>query len=305
MFFGTSQFAAPALKAVIDSRHHLLAVVTKSGRISGRGLKESPTAVKLFLDSYALGIPIIQPEKLKDESFQREVAALNAEIFTVASFPIMPMKLVNIPPLGCLNLHPSLLPQYRGAAPIHWALLKGETVTGLTTFFIGGRIDAGNILLQREIPIRPEEGFQSLHDRLAEEGAELLLKSLDLIAGGEFNTIPQDEALATPAPKVGAEDMRIDWNQPAAQIFNRVRAFSPYPGAFTRLQGKRLKIVTCRIAGGESLPPGKGICVEGGMIVGCGSKENIELLKVQLEGKKILPCSAFVCGFREKEWMFE
>ncbi len=301
IFCGTSAFAIPALKAVVDSRHQLLAVVTKSDRIAGRGLKESPTAVKLFMDSYAPQIPVLLPSKLRDLTFQREVERLGSELFVVASFPIMPMALVKIPPLGCLNLHPSMLPKYRGAAPIHWTLLNGETITGVTTFFIGGKIDAGNILRQREVTVNPDDSYQTLHNHLAEKGAELLLESLDLVSKGDLKTVPQDESKATPAPKVSPEDMRIDWTEPAEKIRNRVRAFSPYPGAFTFIEGKRLKIVSCEIAGGQSLPPGKGVCGKKSMLVGTGSEANLRLLELQLEGKKCLPCEAFICGLRKNE----
>ena len=303
IFFGTSEFAIPALKLLLDSQHQVLAVVTKCDQPSGRGLREKPTPVKTFVLNHAPSTVLIQPAKLRNREFLDDVARLGAEIFVVASFPIMPMSLVEIPPMGCLNIHPSLLPEYRGAAPIRWTLINGETRTGVTTFFIGGKVDAGNILLQRETEIAPDENYGRLHDRLSEMGAELAIESLKAIAKGEIHTRQQDNSLATPAPKITPEQLRIDWTRDAASIHNQVRAFSPGPGAYTILNGKLLKVLTSEPDYSRRIPPGSGICERNGLFAGCGDGA-LELLEVQMEGRKCLPAKAFICGFRDKEFSF-
>ena len=286
IFFGTSEFAIPAVEKVWQSNHHLLAVVSKSDRKAGRGRKEQPTPVSEFVRSRTSGIELIQPPRLKDPDLWERLQKLKADIFLVASFPILPMEIVSIPELGCLNLHPSLLPQYRGAAPIQRTLLAGEKETGISTFFIGGKIDAGGILLQKRMEIYPDDNFGSLHDRLAEAGADLMLESLDIIAQGGYTTIHQDDSFATPAPKIKSSELRIDWNDSAHNIHNKVRAFSPSPGAYTELNGRRLKIFTSQPSTDCQDAAGAGRVIDNELIVSCG-EGSLKLLEIQIEGKVI------------------
>jgi methionyl-tRNA formyltransferase len=303
IFCGTSEFAVPVLRAVLESRHEVLAVVTKSEKPSGRGLKERPTAVKSFVQQYSPDMTIIQPPKLKDRDFQNKLHSLKVDAFVVASFPIMPMSMVEIPARGCINIHPSMLPLYRGAAPIQWALIDGAEKTGVSTFIIGKVVDAGKILLQGEMDIYPDEYFGSLHDRLSMLAAELAVESIDLVEKGNFKALPQDESKATAAPKIKKEDLLINWNNSAVAVYNRVRAFSPSPGAYTILNGKRLKILKAKPDYSHDLSPGAGLCHKTGLFAGC-SDGALELLEVQMEGKKCLSEEAFICGFKEKELVF-
>jgi methionyl-tRNA formyltransferase len=303
VFFGSSDFSIPILERVLKSEHQVLAVVTKSDKPAGRGLKESPTSVKIFVQKFFPSYKLIQPAGLREQNFLSEIAELKAELFLVASFPIMPKELVDLPLRGCLNVHPSLLPKYRGAAPIRWTLLNGEKKTGVSTFFIGGKIDSGNILLQREIEIYPDEDYASLHQRLSQLGAELAVSSLRQIAEGEFATFPQDESSATPAPKIKSEHLKIDWSRSAEAIYNQIRAFSPEPGAYTHLEGKRLKILKAQLDFSRTLPPGQAICDKNELFVGCGQGALI-LCQLQMEGKKCLPAETFICGWRKKSMIF-
>jgi methionyl-tRNA formyltransferase len=297
IFLGTAEFAIPALTAIIKSPYKLIAVVTKSDKPSGRGLKEKPSPVKLFLQKYHPAIKLMQPDSLKNPSFQEELADWGADLFVVCAFPIMPSTMVKIPRLGCINIHPSLLPKYRGAAPIRWSLINGETKTGVTTFFIGEKIDAGNILLQREIVVSPEEDYGELHHRLSLIGAELAPESIALIANGTYHLLPQDESLATPAPKIQSEDLLLDWNSEAVTLNNRIRAFSPEPGAFTILDNKRLKIFRARPEPELALSPGETLRQKKQLLVGC-SKGSLAILEIQLEDKKRMPIEDFLKGYR-------
>jgi methionyl-tRNA formyltransferase len=300
IFCGTSEFALPALKALLNSRNSVLAVVTKSDQPAGRGLRQKSTPVKVFMEKEFPQVPVLQPINLRDENFLQRLRGFEAEIFVVASFPIMPMKMVRLPYKGCLNIHPSLLPQYRGAAPIRWALINGDTETGITTFLIGEKIDAGNILLQRPTTISPNENYGYLHQRLAEIGAELALESLDLLEKGQITPKLQDESQASMAPKITSEDLKLNWNWDAISVHNRVRAFSPDPGAFTFLNGLRLKIFASATHTNVNLECGKVLIDGHRMFVGC-KKGALELLEVQMEGKKRLPMVEFLRGSRFKE----
>lgn len=304
IFFGSSGFAVPVLKSLLESGHEVLAIVTKSEKPAGRGLKEKPTDIRIFADSNAPGVKLIQPKKLRDTGFHDELRALGADIFVVASFPIMPMEVVNIPAKGCLNVHPSLLPKYRGAAPIRWTLLNGESRTGVSAFFIGGKVDTGSILLQRETGIDPNENHDTLHDRLSFIGAEIALESLTLIESGSFKTILQDESLATPAPKITKEQLLIDWNRPAVEIHNQIRAFSVNPGAYTVLDGKRLKILKGKIDLELKLSPFTGICEKKTMYAGCAD-DSLEILELQMEGKKRMTAEAFLIGYKKDRMQFK
>jgi len=295
IFLGTSEFAVLPLQSLLNSPHTVAAVVTKSDRISGRGRKQQPTPVKQCIEKLYPQIPLFQPESLKDSSFHQTLASLQPDIFVVASFPIMPQTLVELPPLGCLNIHPSLLPKYRGAAPIRWTLMNGDTVTGVTTFFIGGKIDAGNLFLQLSTEIYPLEDYGSLHNRLSQLGAELAVKSLDLISQGKVFTSLQDESQAIPAPKIRKEHCLIDWNKSAQSICNQIRALSPEPGAYTIVEGKRLKLYASQIHPKKPIETGKTFVYQDKLFIGCQDL-CLELIEVQLEGKRRLKAADFLRG---------
>ncbi len=237
---GTPDFAIPSLKRLIQSRHAVVGVVTIPDKPKGRGRRLSASPVKIFALEHDL--KVLTPERLEDESFVDALKELSPDLIVVVAFRILPEVIFSLPPLGTINLHASLLPKYRGAAPINWAIMNGETKTGLTTFYIKKKVDTGDIILQREIEIYPEENFGQLHDRMAELGAEVLLQTVDLIEKGEAKAFRQDEALATPAPKITPEHCQIDWSREAVQIKNQIRGLAPSPGAFTQFRGKILKI---------------------------------------------------------------
>ncbi|MGQ9799569.1 MAG: methionyl-tRNA formyltransferase, partial [Ignavibacterium sp.] len=214
IFMGTPQFAIPSLKAIYESKHQLLAVVTTPDRERGRGQKITFTAVKQFaIDN---NIPVYQPEKLKgNQEFVEQMKSLQSDLFVVVAFRILPKEIFEIPRYGSFNLHASLLPKYRGAAPIQWALINGETETGLTTFKLAEKVDTGNIYLQEKIPIYPEDDFGTLHDKLSELGADVVLRTIEMIESGNYQLLQQDDSLASFAPKITKEICRIDWNKSA------------------------------------------------------------------------------------------
>ena len=240
IFFGNPKFAVPSLKRLASSSHEIVSVVTSPDRPSGRGRKLRAPDVKVAAKQ--LGLPVLQVEYLKDTSFLEKIAELAAALFVVVAFRILPSELFGISPLGAINLHASLLPKYRGAAPINRAIMAGETVTGVTTFQIKKKVDTGNILLQRGEMISPDDSFDSLHDRLSHLGAELLLESIDGLENGTLKPVAQDPALATKAPKLQPGEGEIDWSKPAVVINNLIRGLCSVPGAFTYRSGNKLKI---------------------------------------------------------------
>ncbi len=241
VFYGTPNFAVASLSKMHASGFTPVAVVTSPDKPAGRGMKLHTSAVKDW--AIQENIPLLQPENLKSEAFQKQLSNLNPDLQIVIAFRMMPESVWNFPPLGTLNLHASLLPDYRGAAPINHAIMNGETKTGVTTFFLKHEIDTGDILLQREIEIYPEDDAGSLHDRLMEAGAELVVESLIKIKSGRYETHEQImDAHAKKASKIFKETCEIDWSQSVAKIHNQIRGLSPVPGAFTHFQNKTLKI---------------------------------------------------------------
>ncbi len=233
---GTPDFAVPVLDAIVQAGYNVVGVVTVPDKPAGRGKKLKPSPVK----KYALehGLFLMQPEKLRDESFINTLKGLQPDLQVVVAFRMLPKVVWEIPPLGTFNLHASLLPQYRGAAPINYAIINGETQTGLTTFLIDDKIDTGNIILQQALPIDQKDNFETLHDKMMVAGAELVLKTIEMLDKGEVKPIDQkslinDDSLLKPAPKILKEDCRIDWNKPAEDIYNFIRGLSPWPVAFT------------------------------------------------------------------------
>lgn len=293
LFLGTPEFAVPSLEILAD---RLVGVVTHPDRPKGRHLKVSPPPVKSAAEKYNL--PIHQPGRVSSPEFIAELKKIAPDlIVTVAFGEILSKEVLEIPKIGCINLHASLLPKYRGAAPIAWALMNGESVTGLTTFWLEEQLDSGDIIFQKEVQITADDTRGRLEKRLAEAGSKLLLETVN--KGMEIR-IPQDESQATYAPKLKKEDGHIDWKQSAAKIHNKIRAMNPRPGAYTFMKGKRVEIWTSAIAEGKGEP---GIVVflnEQGIGVSAG--EGVLLIKeLQVEGKKRIPAVDFIHGYRINE----
>lgn len=301
IFMGTPDFAIPSLKRLIQSRHEIAGVVTAFDKPKGRGRKLSESPVKRFALEHNL--KVLTPENLKDEGFVKILKELSSDLMVVVAFRILPEVVFSLPPLGTINLHASLLPKYRGAAPINWAIMNGETKTGLTTFYIRKKVDTGDIILQRKIEIHPEENFGELHDRMAQLGADVLLETVDLIDRGEVRALKQDDAHATPAPKITPEHCRIDWSREATEIKNQIRGLAPSPGAFTFFRGKVLKIFKTEVIGEIPFTDDFGKVVESdkkeSLWVRTG-KGILSLLEVQPEGKKRMSIEEFLRGYRIK-----
>ncbi|MFH1160639.1 MAG: methionyl-tRNA formyltransferase [bacterium] len=248
VFFGTPEFAVESLQAILQAGFEVAAVVTAPDKPAGRGLKLSPSPVKLY--ALSRDISVLQPVHLKSQDFIKDLAALNADLFVVVAFRILPREIWGMPSLGTFNLHASLLPQYRGAAPINWAIINGESETGVTTFFINDQIDTGEILLQEKVSIGRDETAGDLHDRLMNIGAELVVRTIRQISGGGAMPVSQEILIANdlnlkPAPKLQKLDFRIEWNDDVAHVYNRIRGLSPYPGAYAEIplaDGSHLKI---------------------------------------------------------------
>lgn len=241
LFMGTPEFAVPTLKAIYEAGHHIEGVVTQPDRPGGRGKKLRPSAVKQA--ALGMNLPLMQPEKVSEPGFIEQIRAINPEVVVVVAFgQILPPELLNLPRHGCINVHASLLPRYRGAAPIHRAVINGETETGVTTMFMDRGLDTGDMLLKASTPIYDGDNVGSVHDRLALIGAGLLVETLAGLPGGEIIRTPQDHGRATYAPMLGAADEMIVWEDSARSIFNLVRGMDPWPGARTNLEGKVLKI---------------------------------------------------------------
>jgi len=300
VYMGTPEFAVPSLEGLIGrAEHEVAGIVTAPDRPKGRGLKTLTSAVKDAALRH--GLPLWQPDKLRDPGFLQDLRAVEADLFVVVAFRILPAELLKIPPMGTVNLHPSLLPRYRGAAPIQWAVMGGDEETGVTTFLVERQVDAGDILCQETVPIGPEETAGELHDRLSRIGANLLLRTLDLMAAGGIRPRPQT-GRATPAPRIVREDGRIDWRLPARAIHNRVRGLNPVPMAFTTWRGKSLRVITSRPValeeGGACLPGGIVCADEGrGLIVRTGDG-GLELVRVQPEGRSRMDGAEFMRGYR-------
>lgn len=298
VFMGTPQFAVESLKALVENKHEISAVVTVPDSPRGRGLKMQSSAVKEFAEGH--NFPILQPEILKDEKLISKLKFLNADCFVVVAFKILPKEIFTIPKYGTVNVHASLLPAYRGAAPINWAIINGEKKTGVTTMFIDTKVDTGNILKQTEVLIKVEMNAGELYDLLAQEGANLLVETISLIERNDITPIKQDETKATKAPKINNDVALIDFFKPALNVNNLIRGLSPYPAAYSFLNGKKVKVFKSRVVPAAKGEPGviKEIssssftvkCLDGG----------IEVLELQIEGKKRMLTKAFLNGFNLK-----
>ncbi len=294
IFMGTPDFAVPSLKKLFESKHKVAAVVTTPDKERGRGQKVSFTPVKEF--ALANKVPVLQPDKLKDENFINELKKYDADLFVIVAFRILPKEVFTIPVKGSFNLHGSLLPKYRGAAPIQWALIKGEKETGLTTFALAEKVDTGNIYYQGKIEIKDEDNFGTLHDKMRELGAEVVLKTVEMIESGNFTLKEQDSSLASPAPKITKEIQQINWNKPAVEIHNLIRGLSPYPGAFFYHTNKLIKIYSSKLSN-EKLNPGEIKQTKTELYVGCG-EGSLKILELQQEGKRRMHTEGFLRGYR-------
>jgi methionyl-tRNA formyltransferase len=298
VFCGTPMFAVPCLEALVRERFDVQLVVSQPDRPKGRGLELAPTPVKQVALTH--GIPVTQPEKIKNApEFRAQLEQIRPDaIIVVAYGRIIPQWMIDLPPLGNINVHASLLPKYRGAAPIQWAIAKGETVTGVTTMRIDAGLDTGAMLMKAEMPIPANDNAVTLSPRLAELGALLLIETLRALISGGVKPSPQDDAQATLAPLLTKEDGRIDFARTAQEIANRQRGFQPWPGAFTTFRGKLFTVHAARPGIGLKLSPGELLANEDSLYVGAGQGTSLELLEAQLEGKKRMSARDFANGYR-------
>ncbi len=296
VFFGTPSFALPTLQSLLDGRDQVVGIVTQPDREKGRGRKVVLSPVKELALRY--GLNPLQPVKAKEEAFQGALRNLQPDIMVVVAYgQIIPKSVLSIPKYGAVNVHASLLPKYRGAAPIAWAILNGEKVTGVTTMLLDEGMDTGDILLQTEVPIGDGETCETLHDRLASSGAQLLLETLEKTKTGDIHPIPQDHSKATYAPLLKKEDGHIDWKKEAREIDRQIRAFNPWPGAFTKWGDQLLKIYQGEIR--KRAPVGKA-----GTVIWVGSdfievetgKDSYLIKEIQLEGRRRMTLREFLSG---------
>lgn len=294
VFMGSPDFAVPSLHAIHRSEHELLAVATNPDKRRGRGSSTSPTIVNKT--AVELGYPVIETESTKDPAFAHVLEKLQADLFVVVAFRILPPEILKIPSLGAINLHASLLPEYRGAAPIHHAILDGKEETGCSVFLLNERVDTGNILGQTKVRIGPDETTGELYDRLKTTGADLLLKTIARIDKGDMKGIPQDDTKATAAPKIHPEDGKVNFNDSAQNAYNRIRAMTPFPGAWAIYADEKIKIRKSRLKPSLHLKEGELHFRDGRLYAGCRSG-SVELIEVQLPGKKSISGEDFANGY--------
>ena len=306
VFFGTPVFAVASLRNLVMLGHHVAAVVTAPDKPAGRGLKPKPSPVKGFAET--MNIPVLQPANLKDPAFLDQLWSFCPDLQIVIAFRMLPRQVWSLPPLGTFNLHASLLPQYRGAAPINRAIMNGETETGITTFFLNDQIDTGKIILAQKYQIRPEDTAGTMHDRLMVAGAGLVAETVDLIRSGRLSGTPQ-ETLVTdsqnlkPAPKIFKEDCRIDWNRDTVSVFNFIRGLSPHPGAFTSFTGSDGNTYDMKIL--RAIPELFSHNYKQGLFLKDGKSQLIVTLpdgrlridELQLQGRKVMNTGDFMRGY--------
>ncbi len=293
---GTPEFAIPSLDALIENEYDVSAVFTKPDKPQGRKQVILPTPVKARAQEY--GIKVFQPEKLKiDETFEI-IKQINPDLIIVVAYgKILPKNIITFPKFGCINVHGSLLPKYRGAAPIQWSIINGDTVTGVTTMFMDEGLDTGDILMQSKVFINDDETSEELKKKMSVVGADTLIKTIKKLQSGELVSIPQDDSKATLSPPLDKITGDINWEKSAKEIHDLIRGSNPWPIAHTTLRGKLFKIYKSRVAQSRPAYPGK-ILSTSPLIVGCGKDTSLELLEVQIEGKKRMPASDFARGYR-------
>ena len=297
VFMGTPEFAVASLDALIKAQHNVVGVITAPDKPAGRGMKINESAVKKYAREHSLNI--LQPEKLKNPEFLSQLKALNADLQVVVAFRMLPAAVWNMPPMGTVNVHASLLPKYRGAAPINWAIINGEKETGVTTFKLTHEIDTGNILLQKKISIADDDDAGILHDKLKDAGAELLIKTIDGLVNENIKEQPQSNEASVHAPKLNTDTSKINWNLPVESIYNLIRGLSPYPAAFTTLKGKVFKIYKSEFKlVNPSNPPGEFETDHKTYLRFAGADGYIYAKNVQAEGKKRMDVVEFLRGFR-------
>lgn len=300
VFCGTPQFAVPTLDRLVETGFHVRLVVTQPDRPKGRGLEVVHSAIKQC--ALRLGLPIAQPESIKNNAgFRAQLTELKPDAIIVVGYGrIIPQWMLDLSPLGNINLHASLLPKYRGAAPIQWAIARGESTTGVTTMKIDQGLDTGDILLQQDFPIVPQDTAETLASKLATMGADLTVETLRRLQTGTVSPRKQDHTQATLAPILKKEDGLIDFSRPASEILNRMRGFQPWPGAYSKFRGKNLQVRQAS-ALDRALPPAE-LKVEGDhLLAGCGEGTAIEFVELQLEGKKRTSAADFIRGHRPRQ----
>lgn len=305
VFFGTPEFAVCSLKRILDDGYEVAAVVTMPDKESGRGRKISQSDVKKF--AVENGLRVLQPEKLKSPEFIEELRKINADLFIVIAFRMLPEVVWSMPRLGTFNLHGSLLPKYRGAAPINRAIMNGEKETGVTTFFLKHEIDTGDMIQQRKIEILDEDNAGTIHDKLMELGAEMVSQTISAITDGTLETFPQPEGEFIPAPKIFKEDCRIDWAQDSVYIHNLVRGLSPYPATFSTLvleNGREMDVKIFRTAlchRNSDSRPGQ-IIVENRRMFVKTADAMLEVLEIQPSGKRPMEVHDFLLGYKPESF---
>lgn len=312
VFFGTPDFAVESLSRLVDGGYNVVAVVTMPDKPAGRGRQLHESDVKRFAVEHNL--PVLQPVSLKDEAFITNLRSLEAQLFIVIAFRMLPEAVWQMPPMGTFNLHASLLPRYRGAAPINWAVMNGDTETGVTTFFLKHEIDTGDVIQQRSCPIGRHDNVETIHDRLMAMGADMVVETVDAIIAGTVKPIPQEQMLTTgqqptPAPKIFKETCRIDWSRPAESLYNHIRGLSPYPAAWTVLTDAVGNETTLKLyetgepepfATNESPAPGSLLADRKTLRVACGDGW-LQVMSLQQSGKKRMDTDAFLRGFTISE----
>lgn len=299
VFMGTSSFALPTLEALIKAEHEIPLVVTQPDRPRGRGKRLSPTPVKN--KALEMGLSVVTPQETSE--VEREMEAIQPHLIVVVSFgQILPPSTLKIPVLGCLNIHPSPLPKYRGAAPLQRVLMNGEDETGVTIMWMNERLDAGDIFLQEKTPVHPDETYGELHDRLAKGGADLLIKAVEMLEKGKTRATPQKEEDATYAPPINKEETRLTWDKAAQYIHNMVRGLSPVPGASLPWKKGAIKVLRTQLVQDVEGDPGEIKTADpkkGTLIVACGEKA-LKILEIQPPGKKVMDGASFVRGYQPR-----
>jgi len=298
VFMGSPEFAVPCLEKLNSSEHEIIAVVSNPDKRRGRGNQTTPTPVKA--KAIELGLNTIDADDIKSESFAEQMKALNPDLLVVVAFRILPKNILDIPSKGSVNLHASLLPKYRGAAPIHWAVMKGETETGCTVFFLNEQVDTGNIISRVKTNIGKNETTGDVYNRLMDLGSDLLLEAVQQIDAGDVYVTEQDDSEATPAPKLFTEDAKINFHRSAKEVHNQIRGLNPFPVAWCNYAGEKMNIYSSLVSDMRGLKPGELNFTDQKLYAGC--KEGaVELLELQLPGKKRMSGIDFANGYELKQ----
>jgi methionyl-tRNA formyltransferase len=299
VFMGTPEFAVPSLLALHDAGHEIAGVVTSPDKQRGRGRSVSPTPVKRVAEER--NFPVLEAGDLRDPAFIDALVSFEADLFFIVAFRILPEAVFTIPPAGSVNLHASLLPRYRGAAPINHALMNGERISGVTTFFLRTKVDTGNIILQQPVPLHENMTAGELHDLLADVGAVAVVRTVEMIEDGTVEALAQDDSMASPAPKIFREHCIIPWNKPARNVHDHIRGLSPHPAAWTILRDKEMKILESRVAEEDSIGlPGMILETAPQLRVQCGNG-SIVLVKIKAEGGRAMTAGEYLRGHQLRE----